>query len=114
MVVNDVDDAAHAARMNGVDQFAEILQRAEFRVDAPVIADGIRRAHAALSRPLADRMNRKEPDDVNTQVPDPVKILLQRLECAFFCMVPDKDGIDDLIPQFQIRIDCQFNFSDLF
>ena len=82
VVVDDIDDAAHPARMDGVDQFAEVVHRAQFRIDVPVIPDGVRRPKATFSRLFPDRIDWKEPDDVNTQVADPVQIPFQCLNIS--------------------------------
>ena len=93
MVVDDVDDALHAAVVDGVDQMAEVVQRAELRVDGAVIADGIRAAERAFAVLLAGRMDRQQPDDIRTERVDAVQIPLHGGKGTFFGVIADIDRI---------------------
>ena len=93
VVVDDVDDALHAAIVDGVDQMAEVVQRAELRVDGAVVADGIRAAERALAVLLAGRVDRQQPDDIRTERVDAVQLPLHGGKGAFFGVIADIDRI---------------------
>ena len=72
MVVDDVNDAFHAPRVNRVDQMLEIIQRAELRVHRAVVADGIRTAERALAVLFPRGVDGQQPDDIRTERTDPI------------------------------------------
>ena len=54
MVIDDVDDALHAALMNLRDEMHEVAERPVFGVHAAVVADGVWTAERPLAADLAD------------------------------------------------------------
>ena len=105
VVIDDVDDALHAAGVDGVDQMAEIVERAELGVDGAVVTDGIWAAEAPLAVFLAGGMDGQQPDDIRAEGLDAVKVGLHGGEGALFGVIADVDGIQDLIAQGFFRID---------
>ena len=105
VVIDDVDDALHAAGVDGVDQMAEIVERAELGVDSAVVTDGIWAAEAPLAVFLAGGMDGQQPDDIRAEGLDAVKVGLHGGEGALFGVIADVDGIQDLIAQGFFRID---------
>lgn len=62
---DDVDDQPHPASMNFRDETTEIIEVAVFGIDRAEIVDGIGRAEGAFAIALADRMNGKQPNEIN-------------------------------------------------
>ena len=99
VVVDHVDDAFHAAGMDGLYQVEEVLPRAVFRVDGPVVADGVGAAQRALAALRADGMDGHEPQDVRAESADTVQVALQGAERALRRVTADKDAVNDLMGQ---------------
>ena len=111
MVVYHVDDALHAAGVDGVHQMEELLTGAVLGVYIPVIPDGIGAAVLALAGFPSDGMDGHQPDDIRAQGANAVQILFQRGKGALFGVIPHKYGIEDLIPQRNVGIFCHKNSS---
>ena len=98
VVVDHVDDTFHVQGVDVVHQMLEVLQGAVFRVDGPVVPDGVGTAQRPLAAFLPDGMDGQEPDDVRAQGFDALQIPAHPLEGAPGGVVADKDGIHDLVP----------------
>ena len=104
MVVDDINHALHAVRMNGIHQGPEVVHGAEFRIDSPVVPDRIGTAQGSLPVQLTERMNRHEPDDVRPKIPDAVQILLHLSKRAFLAVIADKNTVHHPVSEPRIRI----------
>ena len=109
VVVHHVDNALHAAVVDGVHQMAEILHAAVLRVHAPVVTDGVGTAQRALAAHLANRMDRHQPYDIRTQGAQSVQITFQRTKGALRCVVSHEHAVDQLMLQCLIRIHCHID-----
>ena len=83
--------------MDGVPQGLEVLHGAVGGGHGPVGPVGVGAAEAALLAGLADGVDGQEPDDVRAEGLDPVQIRDHGAEGALRRVVPDVDGVDDLI-----------------
>ena len=99
VVVDHVDDAFHAAGVDGLHQVEEILPRTVFRVDGPVVADGVGAAQRALAALYPDGVDGHEPQDVRAESADAVQVALQGAERALRGVAADKDAVNDLMGQ---------------
>ena len=106
MVVDHVDHALHAPRVDGVHQGLEVLHGAVGGVHGPVVPVGVGAAEAALLPSLPDGVDGQEPDDVRAEGLDPVQIRDHGAEGALRRVVPDVDGVDDLILKTGIGVLC--------
>ena len=94
-VVGDpVEDHVHIERMSGVDESLEVVQRAELGIDAKIIAYRVRTAERALPVLFADRVDRHEPQDVDTEIPEPRQLPLDGAERPFGAELPDVDLVN--------------------
>ena len=109
MVIHYIDHAAHASLVDGIDQGFEVLNRAVFRINAAVVLVRIRTSQRPFAVYLSDRMDREEPNDIRPKVLYTVKVRDHSPEGAFFCMVANKNRIDDLLLQFGVCIMCHFS-----
>ena len=83
-VVGDpVKDHLDAQGMGLLDQLACITQAAEFRVHGPVVADRVIAAEAALAIELADRLQRHQPDQLDTHFFQSWQLRSKGLDRAF-------------------------------
>ena len=99
VVVDHVDDAFHAAGMDGLHQVEEILPRAVFRVDGPVVADGVGAAQRALAALYPDGVDGHEPQDVRAKSADAVQVTLQGVERTLRGVAADEHAVNDLMGQ---------------
>ena len=104
VVIHHVDHALHAAPVDFIRQFSEILHRTIGRVNTAVIAVCIRTAEAAFLSNNPDGVDRHEPDDVRPQRLDPVQIRNDREEGPLFGMRPDINRINHLLLQIDIGV----------
>ena len=106
VVIHHVDDALHTPPVDSVHQMDKVLPCAVFRVDAPVVLNGVGTAQRALAALCTDGMDGHKPDDVRAQPVQTIQIVLQRPERALLRVVADKDAVDYLMQQVLIRVFC--------
>ena len=98
VVIHDVDDAAHPARVYLVHEVPEILERAVLGVHGAIVADGVGAAERALAGLLAQRVDGHQPDDVHAQGLYAVKVGYEGAEGTLLSVVADENGIHDEVP----------------
>ncbi len=68
VVGHPVEDDAQTQLVGGADELLQVVERAELRVDAVVVAHGVGATEGALAVDLADGMDGHEPDDAYAQI----------------------------------------------
>ncbi len=94
VVGHPVQDDVQTQLVGGLHEVLQVVQRAELRVDAVVVLDGVGAAQAALAVPLADGMDRHQPEDVHTQFFEPRQVRLGGPKRALRRELPRVDLID--------------------
>ena len=95
VIVHHIDHDLHPKSMRSVDQDPEIAFIAQFRVDRPVVADGIRAAEGPFPPDDAYWMNGHQPQNVSVQSGYPLKVLIDACERPLGRVIPREDFIDD-------------------
>ena len=104
VVVDHIDHAFHAVRVDLAHQRFKVLHRAVGRVDGAVIAVGIGAAQRAFLALDADGVNGHQPDDIRPQRADAVEVGNDGAESALRRVVADVNGIDHLILQAWVGV----------
>ena len=104
VVVDHVDHAFHAVRVDLAHQRFKVLHRTVGRVDGAVITVGIGAAQRAFLALDADGVNGHQPDDIRPQRADAVEVGNDGAEGALRRVVADVNGIDHLILQSRIGV----------
>ena len=94
VVGHPVEDHLEAFFMSGRQEVVEIFQRTEFRIDGAIVLHGIIAAERPLASLDADRMDRHQPEDVDTQFRKAVELRLDGREGAFRRELTHVDLVD--------------------
>ena len=85
--------------MAGIHQVEEVLPRAVFRIDGPVVADGVEAAKRPLAALYPDGVDGHEPQDVRAKSADAVQVTLQGVERTLRGVAADEHAVNDLMGQ---------------
>ena len=94
MVADFVEDYLHAEVVSSLDESAEVVDVAEFRIDSLVVGHSVVATEFALAIFFADRVDRHQPEDVDAEFFESWQFFAEGLEGATFCALAEVNFVD--------------------